>query len=95
MVTKIDYKYFTPHDRRFQSADFSEFEVTIGSDGSTIMLVEAGPKVMEKLFVVIDINTLQVLSERTICLVDEEEKHEINQTFREFEPPNVNLLSSL
>jgi len=77
VVVKVKFQYFTPQHAKFSSTDFSEFELSTSCDGTTVMLVESDPKVLDKLFVVIDICTLKVLSEQTINLVDEEYKLEV------------------
>jgi len=72
VVVKVKFQYFTPQHAKFSSTDFSEFGLSSSCDGTTVMLVESDPKVLDKLFVVIDVCTLKVLSEQTINLVDEE-----------------------
>jgi len=77
VVVKDKFRYFTPQHAKFSSTDFSEFGLSTSCDGTTVMLVESDPKVLDKLFVVIDSDTLKVLSEQTINLVDEECKLQV------------------
>ena len=77
VVVKVKFQYFTPQHAKFSSTDFCEFRLFTSCEGTTVMLVESDAKVLDKLFVVVDICTLKVLSEQTINLVDEEYKLEV------------------
>jgi len=90
-VFKVKYCYFTPSSKRFSSTDFSEFEMSMGWDGTTIMLAESGPRVLQKLFIVFDIDSFELLNEQTINLIDEEVKVDIGKSSNQMTSSNVSL----
>ena len=91
MVVKVKYCYFTPSSNRFSSTDFSEFELSMGWDGTTIMLAESGPRVLQKLFMIFDIESFKLLNEQTIDLIDEEMKVDMNESSDQMTPLNVSI----